>query len=167
METIRIPCQEASDHTFSLYGQYISDDLRSPDASDNELKFWNKLGVMDHAGNTSVSIVQTYGKNGLAEHTLERHARTSELLIPTQDIIVVAALTKEDDPELPNLDTVKAFWVKKGSAVRLYKGTWHHAPLTQAEMVHTFVLFYENTPDEDFLCYDLGEKFGISIEVIP
>ena len=160
MKRIEIHQVPATDASFAPYGQCISSALRKPDSSGEELAFWNKLAVMDHEGHTSVSIVRTYGRNRLEEHTLERHERTSEVLIPTEDIIVVAALSNAADPKMPDLDTVKAFSVPKGSAVRFKKGVWHHAPLTQAEVANTFVLFYENTPDEDFLAYELDAQFG-------
>lgn len=167
MKCIDIPCEKASDASFTPYGQYIADTLRDPNASGEELCFWNRLAVMDHEGHTSISIVQTYGRNGLEEHTLERHEKTSEVLIPTGDIVVVAALSREDDPKKPDFDTVKAFSVPKGSAIRFKKGVWHHAPLTEAKQVNTFVLFYENTPDEDFFAYDLDEDFGLWFRVKP
>jgi ureidoglycolate hydrolase len=165
MKRIEIRCEQASDVSFTPYGQYITSLERAPDASGEELSFWNRLAVMDHEGHTSISIVQTYGKNGLEEHTLERHATTSEVLIPTDDIIVVAALSQKDDADKPDLNTVKAFSVPKGSAVRFKKGVWHHAPLTQVEQTQTFVLFYENTPDEDFLAYDLDTDFDTYVVV--
>jgi ureidoglycolate hydrolase len=165
MECRHIPCEKASSNSFEPYGQYISASLRDPDTSNQEMQFWNKLAVMDHKGNTSVSIVQTYGKNGLEEHTLERHAHTSEVLVPTGDIVVVAALSRSDDAARPDLDTVKAFSVEKGSAIRFRKGVWHHAPLTREEQVNTFVLFYENTPEEDFLAYELDEEYGLYFTV--
>ena len=150
---------------FVDYGKWITATSKSADADCEELKFWNKLGVMDHKGNTSISIVQTYGKNGLVEETLEHHKTTGEALLPTEDIYVVAALTSKDDPDRPDLETVKAFPVKKGEAVIMHPGVWHHAPLTKAEKANTFVAFYENTPDEDFLAYELKEEFGVYFEV--
>ncbi len=165
MEERRIQCLSAESEEFRPYGQHISSLIRDPDADNGELKFWNKLAVMDHEGHTSISIVQTYGKNGLEEHTLERHANTSEVLIPTEDIVVVAALSRGDDPLRPDLDSVKAFFVEKGSAVRFKKGIWHHAPLTKAETAKTFVLFYEDTPDEDMLAYELDEEYGLYFTV--
>jgi ureidoglycolate hydrolase len=165
MEERRIACLKADSREFKPYGQHIGSLVRDPDADNGELKFWNRLAVMDHEGHTSVSIVQTYGKNGLEEHTLERHANTSEVLVPTEDIIVVAALSSPEDPLKPDLDSVKAFFVEKGSAVRFKKGVFHHAPLTKAAVANTFVLFYEHTPDEDMLAYELDEKYGLYFTV--
>ena len=48
---------------FREFGTLISSESRKPDADVEELKFWNKLGVMGHSGDTSVSIVETFGKS--------------------------------------------------------------------------------------------------------
>lgn len=165
MEKRKIKCSEMTEEKFTDYGVWITGTSKTPDADVPELKFWNRLGVMDHKGNTSISIVQTYGKNGLIEETFEQHKTTGEALLPTEDIYIVTALPDKNDPGKPDFNTVKAFPVKKGEAVILNPGVWHHAPLTKAETANTFVAFYENTPDEDFLAYELKEEFGFYFEV--
>jgi len=152
--------------SFRDYGQYLSEGLRAPDADVPELKFWNRLGELNHEGNTSVSVVQTYGKNGLFEETFERHQRSGEALLPIEDIYIVAALTDKNDQDKPDLDTVKAFAVKKGEAVILGPGVWHHAPLTEAETANTFVVFQADTPENDFFAIELKEEFGVYFEVV-
>jgi ureidoglycolate hydrolase len=165
MEKRIIKCSKMASESFSDYGLWINGSQRAPDADIPELKFWNKLGIMKHEGNTSISIVQTYGKNGLVEETLEQHMTTGEALLPTEDIYIVVALSEKKDPRKPDFNTVKAFPVKKGEAVILNPGVWHHAPLTKAETANTFVAFYENTPDEDFFAYELKDEFGFYFEV--
>lgn len=167
MKKIELECLHASDECFSEYGQFITTATRAADAAGEELSFWNKLAVMDHSGATSISIVQTYGKHGLEEHTLEQHTNTSEVLVPTDDIIIVVALSDKERHNFPDLESVNAFRVPKGSAVRLKKGVWHHAPLTTKEVTNTFVIFYENTPEEDCLVYELEEEFKLYFVVKP
>ena len=167
MKKIELECLYAGDACVSDYGQFITTATRAADAAGEELSFWNKLAVMDHNGATRISIVQTYGRHGLEEHTLEQHTNTSEVLVPTDDIIVVVALSEKERPNVPDLESVKAFRVPKGCAVRLKKGVWHHAPLTTKEVTNTFVLFYENTPEEDFLAYELEEEFNLYFVVKP
>ena len=165
MEKKILKLSAMTEKEFHPYGIIITGDGRTPDADVDELKFWNKLGVMVHAGNTSISIVQTYGRNGLVEETLECHKTTGEALLPTEDIYIVVALPDDEDASRPDFNTVKAFPVKKGEAVILNPGVWHHAPLTEAETANTFVAFYENTPDEDFFAYQLKDDFGLYYEV--
>lgn len=165
MDKKSIKLTELTESNFSSYGTVISGAEKTPNADVDELKFWNKLGVMEHKGNTSISIVQTYGKNGLIEETMEQHSTTGEALLPTEDIFIVVALPDTEDSKKPDFDTVKAFPVRKGTAVILNPGVWHHAPLTQAETAKTFVAFYENTPEEDFLAYELKDEFGFYYEL--
>lgn len=156
-----VPIQESS---FAPYGSWISETVRSADAAVEELSFWNGLSRMEYAGNTSVSIVQTYGKNGLTEYDLECHTATEETIIPTDDIFVVTALST-DDPSKPDLRTVAAFKVPKGSAITFAKGVWHHAPLTRQEKTNSFVIFQSTTPDEDMLALALVDTFGLYYEL--
>ncbi len=165
MDVKVIPCVPITQENFSEYGDFMTVFTREADAVNDELSFWNKLGAMDHTGNTSVSIVQTYGKNGLIEKNLERHQYTEETLIPTDDIVVVTALSDSDNSGIPDLHTVKAFAVKKGSAVKFHRNTWHHAPLTQLPETNTFVIFKETTPSEDCFVIDLPEQFGLYYQV--
>ncbi len=162
MKNTVLECLNSRDKKFEEYGQVISPGKRAPDADCDELQFWNRLGVMEHSGNTSVNIVRTYGKNGLLEMDLERHIKTGEALLATQNIYIVVALSKGYEPDL---DTVKAFSVKAGEGVILNPGTWHHAPLTQADIADTFVVFAASTPENDMLSVNLVEKYGICYEV--
>ncbi|MBI9109005.1 MAG: ureidoglycolate lyase [Spirochaetales bacterium] len=165
MEKKTVKLSPMSAEAFSEYGTFISGGIKAPDADIPELKFWNRLGVLGHAGDTSVSIVQTYGKNGLLEETLESHFNTGEALLPTEDIFVVVALAEKNNPQKPNLETIKAFPVKKGEAVIFSPGVWHHAPLTEAETANTFVVFKSDTPETDCLALELKDEFGLYYEV--
>lgn len=165
MEKRTIKCTEMSAENFEDYGVWITESSRPADAAIEELKFWNCLSLLGHENKTSVSIVQTYGKNGLTEETLEAHFNTGETLLPTEDVYLVAALSDKNDPKKPDLDTVKAFPVKKGDGVTFAPGTWHHAPLTEAGTANTFVIFKSDTPDTDCLALELKEEFGVYFEV--
>ncbi len=166
MEKRTIKLSQMTESSFAPYGRLISGEGKTPDADVPELKFWNRLGVMDHSGNTSISIVQTYGKNGLVEETFEAHQKTGEALLPTEDIYIVVALPAAGESGKPDFDSVKAFPVRKGQAVILHPGIWHHAPLTKADTANTFVAFYENTPEEDFFAYELKDEFGFYYELV-
>ncbi len=157
--------EEITVENFRIFGALISSESRNPDADVEELKFWNRLGVMEHSGNTSVSIVETYGRNGLIETTLERHLKTAETLIPTGDVIVIAALSSKENIDMPDPYSAKAFSVKAGEAIILAPGTWHHAPLTTEESVKTFVIFQADTPEKDFYDLDLADIFGFNYKV--
>ena len=154
-----------SAENFADYGVWISEGSKLPDADIPELKFWDMLDLLKHEGQTSVSIVQTYGKNGLVEEDLEVHFNTAETLLPTEDIFIVTALSDKNNLKKLDLDTVKAFPVKKGEGVTFAPGTWHHAPLTEAVTANTFVIFKSDTPDNDCLGLDLKDEFGFYFEV--
>jgi len=165
MKETTLKCSPLDQDSFAPYGQYISADSRPADAAVEELSFWNRLAVMEYPGKTSVSIVQTYGRNGLTEYTLEQHSRSEETIIPTDDIYVVVGLSEASDAQRPDLSTVKAFFVPKGSAITFAKGVWHHAPLTELEQTRSFVIFQETTPDEDLLVLDLPAEYDLFFKI--
>lgn len=85
----------------------------------------------------------------------ECHSRTGETLIPVEDdIIIVIGISKNNLKNEMDLNSVKAFIVKKGTAVILNPGTWHYAPIAINSKVHTFVVFDNETPDTDVIKID-------------
>lgn len=166
MKTCDITCASVFDAGFEAYGTVLAAETRLPDTKNSEMGFWNRLGVVDHSGVTSLSIVRTFGKNGLVERNLEQHAHSSETLIPTDDVILVVATSAASDPTSPDLSSVRAFRVERGCAVTLARGTWHHAPLTESEATDTFVLFEEQTPGRDCRIVDLPGQYGCEYRVV-
>ena len=70
MEKRLIKCTDLTEENFTGYGVIITGAGKAPDADIPELKFWNKLGVMNHKRDTSISIVQTYGEKVLLKKPL-------------------------------------------------------------------------------------------------
>jgi ureidoglycolate hydrolase len=96
---------------------------------------------------------------------MERHLKTSEALIATGDMVVVATLSDDKNPRLPDPAKVKAFVVPKGDAVIFGSGVWHHAPLALKEACNVYVVFDKTTPEKDFYYVDLEKQFGFNWEV--
>ncbi len=162
MEISTLKCTAVSSENFSEYGQLISSIEKTSNFSSGEFNFWNRLGEMHLTEKASICIVESFGAGGLKSKFLERHQRGSETLIPTGDIIIVVALPGNEENTKPNLETVKAYKIKKGDAVILAQNVWHYAPLTEEKSVKTFVVFNTNTPEEDNLKIDLEETFNIT-----
>ncbi len=165
MEERVLRCETIDPEGFAPFGQVISVYSREADASNDELQFWNRLSEMSYEGKTSISIVETYGKNGLDEFNLEQHTESEETLIPTDDIYIVVALSDPADPKKPDIEAARAFKVPRQSAVTLGKGVWHHAPLTKEEVTRTFVVFQSTTPEEDFFMVDLADDYDCYLSV--
>jgi len=160
MQNNVLTCVDATVAGFKPYGQFVSTANRDADAETKEFSFWNALGVMDAAGPVSVCIVRAVPQTGMRETAMERHLKTTETLIPTGDVVLVAALTDPKNKDLPDPATAKAFLVKKGDAVVFGPGVWHHAPLAVGETCNVFVVFDRTTPEKDFFLVELEKTFG-------
>ena len=165
MEIKKIKAVKATVKNFAPFGQYISTGNRKADSVNKVFSFWNALGAIKIKGDTSISIVKTVPQKVMREDGMEHHKRTSEVLVATGDIVVVATLGDSKNPALPDPSTVKAFIVPKGDAVVFNPKAWHHAPLAVKETCNVYVIFDKSTPDKDFYYADLNKTFGFNWEI--
>lgn len=131
---------------------------QKPAFEGSEFNFWNKLAILDH-NSVSVGIVQCFPQGEMVSTTFEQHARTTETLIPADgDVVLVLAEPDKKDTKQIDLDTVKAFRLKAGDAVVLHRNTWHFAPLVKERPVKTWVIFEEDTPDNDLFMRHVDQE---------
>jgi ureidoglycolate hydrolase len=135
----------------SSYGKVIGAWGVEPDADEEDFRFWDRLATIE-LGSCSVGLVRAFPQARMHCPLLERHGESSETLIPIEDeIVVVCALSAEDEVETPDLSTVKAILVRRAEALVLEAGVWHYAPMTRRVEVQTFVLFKNETLQNDLL----------------
>lgn len=134
---------------FQEYGFYLDAEMTQPAHESERFNFWNKLAVLP-LKSASFCIVESYPQGAMESSTFEQHGDTHEVLIPTDgEIVLVIALPDKDDNARIDMDTVKAFRLAAGKAVVLKPFVWHYAPLVKDRPVKTFVVFEEDTPDDD------------------
>jgi ureidoglycolate hydrolase len=165
MDIKKIKALKASAKNFAPFGQYLATSNRKADSVNPVFSFWNALGTVKIKGETSICIVKTLPKKAVREDGMERHLKTSEVLIATGDVVVVATLSDKKNPNLPDPAKVKAFTVPKGNAVIFAPGVWHHAPLALNEACNVYIIFDKTTPDKDFYYVDLAKQFNFNWEV--
>jgi len=165
MEIRKIKAVKATVKNFAPFGIFISTGNRKADSAGKVFSFWNALGATKIKGDTSICIVKTVPQKAMREDGLEHHKKTSEILITTGDIVLVAAFSDKKNPKIPDLSTAKAFIVPKGDAVMFNAGTWHHAPLAVKETSNVYVIFDRSTPEKDFYYVDLNTEFGFNWEI--
>ena len=165
MEIKKIKAKKATVKNFAPYGQYISTVNKKANSINKVFSVWLALGSIKIKGDTSINIVKTVPQKNMLEDGMEHHKKTSEVLIPTGDIVVVASLTDKKNPKLPDPSTVKAFIIPRGDAVIFNPNAWHHAPLAIKKTCNVFVIFDKSTPDKDFYYADLKKEFGFNWEI--
>jgi len=166
MQIKKVIAVKATVKNFAPFGKYISAKSRKPDSRNKVFAFWNALGEIKVDGETSISIVNTVLRKTMREDGLEHHKNTSEVLVACGEIVVVAALSDKNNPELPDPATVKAFIVPRGDAVIFNPLSWHHAPLAKKKTCNVYVIFDKSTPEKDFYYVDLNKTFGFNWEIL-
>jgi ureidoglycolate hydrolase len=165
MDTKKIKAVKATVKNFAPFGQFISTGNKKADSVNPGFSFWNALGAVKIKGETSVSIVKAAPQKKLEENGMERHLKTSEIIIASADMVVVTTLSDAKNPKLPDPAKVKAFYVNRGDAVIFAPGAWHHAPLAVKEKGNFYIIFDRVTPDKDFYYVDLPKQVGFVWEV--
>lgn len=164
MSDIEVKVTEATDETISPYGRLIDITGKKPTFDSEVFRYWDAVGEVDCAGKVSFGVVESYP--GVMEAVnLERHAMTSETLIPTETDIVLVVGAATDD-EQADLSKVAAFRIPVGKAVTLRPGTWHYVPLVEEGAGKTIVVFRAGTPDSDLLVDEFKETRGQTIRVV-
>jgi ureidoglycolate hydrolase len=134
---------------FKDYGLYLDPEKAQPDHESEQFNFWNKLAVLP-LKSASFCIVESYPQGAIESSTFEQHGNTHEVLIPTEgEIVLVIALPDRKDKARIDMESVRAFRLPAGKAVALKPFVWHYAPLVKDRPVKTFVVFEEQTPEDD------------------
>jgi ureidoglycolate hydrolase len=148
---MNIPALEPTEADIAGYGKLIRAEGREPDAVTQDFSFWDGLGELLFSRG-SVGLVRSYPHSRHVCPNLERHERTSEMIVPVDgDVAVVCALSQEDDARRVDTNTVRAFVVRRGEALILHPGVWHYAPMVQETATDSFIIFEQDTPSEDLL----------------
>ncbi len=166
MDEKRVNVQEARTDAISPYGEVAEIEGRTPAFDSDVFSFWNDLSVGDiSAGEVSFGMVWTK-PGSLSAPMLERHMKTTETIVPLDEDIVLV-LAEPSDGETPDLNTLNAFRIRKGTAITLKKGTWHYVPLIPAQKEgRTLIVFRRGTPDDDLQVHEVLEKDNVKINVI-
>ncbi len=165
MNDLKIPLQEYSDFDFGKYGRMVRVGKRAPDGEGKDFSFWGDMEALQ-CGTVSIGIVKSVPQKMLMCPSLEKHDGTTETLIPVDgDIVLVLALSRNDEPDYVNRESVRAIRVRQGDAVTLLPSVWHYAPMVRDKTVRTYVLFKKDTLLNDLSTEEYEREEQIRIEI--
>ncbi len=165
MKEVLLTVVDIQSTAFQEYGSYLDTDQAKPAYESEAFNFWNKLALLSFKS-ASFGLVESYPQSSLESSTFEQHGNTPEVLIPTGgDIILVIALPKKEKKTEIDIESVKAFLLPEGKAVVLKPYVWHFAPLVKDRPVKTFVVFEEDTPDNDLRMRHTDQEQSITFRV--
>lgn len=147
-----IKAQPLSHETFSRFGSYM--DMLEPSGDyigEKPGLFYRDAVTMPFFGSTAgFSVLEVYKQDKMIINAAEYHNYTGEIIMPLDDdaIIHVAPATGK----IPVPDKTIAFYVPRGTLVRLNTGVWHLAPFpVRAEVMHCMIVLPERAYAND--CY--------------
>lgn len=165
METRTLSAEAISDTNIAGYGRYVRTEQQKPAAELTEFAFWNKLALVNHAS-TSIGLVYVHQQPEAVSTTFEQHLNTTETLIPADgDVVLVLAKPLATDTRQIDLTTVRALRLAAGDAVVLDAGVWHFAPHPIGGSVKVWVIFQEDTPDNDLFMRHIDQEQNLRFVV--
>ncbi len=147
------PIEELTAEGFAAFGQVIDLPNRAADGGGEGWNWFGRLGAMPRTeAGYSIGYLNLQPPAGVRFDWAERHALTSELLVPTSGecAIHVAPADHPDELErLPELERFRVFRVRHGQAVVLNPKVWHGAPLALGDPLQVVVLLKAGTGSEN------------------
>jgi len=167
MKTIEIKVEELKKESFKPYGDIIDVPDASPDCSNDELDLYCGISeVKIDQGTGQFCWLHVKSRRPFICNNFECHKNTSEAMIPVsgQSIVLVAA--NNPTSNLPDSDSIKAFFVDGTKGFNFRPNVWHWLPYPLSKQASFILVFKKGTPDEDLHVVDLKEKLDLSIKVI-
>jgi ureidoglycolate hydrolase len=167
MKDLKIRLKDYGEFDFAEYGRIVTVGERKPDGEGKDFLFWGNLEELQ-CGIVSIGIVESVPQEVLVCPSLEKHDGTTETLIPVDgDIILVLALSRTDNPESVDRESVRAVLVRQGDALTLLPSVWHYAPMVRGDHeVKTYVLFKKDTLAKDLSKVEYEREEQIRVEIV-
>lgn len=134
-----IHIEPLSKDSFNVYGDVIGGSINSDGVAINQgttLKFDSE--TLSLGANNSQAKAYLYRARGqhlpLMLEMLECHRLGSQTFVPINGVAFVAVVAVSSPSSgLPDLSTLRAFWVDGSCAVTLRAGTWHHGLIAASD----------------------------------
>ncbi|MEE1114631.1 MAG: DUF4867 family protein [Eubacterium sp.] len=154
---IEIKVQELTKEAFAPFGEYY--DMVNPDghALCGEIhQFYPDRITEAYFTRAAFSPLVVKRPEEMVIKQLEYHNNSPEIILPlTGDVIIHVGPASAGTPVT---EKTKAFYVKKGTLVKLKTAIWHLAPLPVDEQVTVLIVLPELTYAKDCPVVDLKEE---------
>jgi len=168
MEIIKIKVEELTGESFSPYGKIIDMPDTKPDIFNGDLDLWCGIDeVKIDKGVTQFCWLNVKFQRPFVCNNFECHINTSEAMIPVSGQSVVAVALPSNNSaslNLPNLKSIKAFFIDGSKGFNFKPRVWHWLPYPISKKANFILLFKKGTPEEDLQIVDLNKKFDLSVK---
>lgn len=155
-----IHTEPLSKDSFSAYGDVIGGDMGRAGIAINQgttLKFDSEtLSLNAENGEAKAYLYRARGQAlPLALEMLECHRLGSQTFVPIHGVaFVVVVAVSSPSSGLPDLSSLRAFWVDGSCAVTLRAGTWHHGLIATCDGDFVVIERLAGEPDCDIFNLD-------------
>ena len=170
MRKLEIEVKNLSDKYFAPYGAVIESKDSKPTFSNSDLNLW--FGIDDiklNSGVAQICWLEVKTRRPFVCDKLECHMNCSETIIPMlgQSILIVGLPEiGPDSSNLPDIESIKAFFIDGTKGVNLKQGVWHWLPYPLSAEAHFALVLKKGTPEEDLQVVDLNKELGMTIKLV-
>lgn len=160
----KIKVEKLSRDAFNAFGMYY--DFVEPEgyALTGEIHRFYPDRLRDaYTGHVGFSGIAVQKPERMIVRAVEYHTRTSEIILPLNDDIVLHVAPATNGVPAP--EETHAFLVPKGTMVQLKPGVWHLCPLpANVESLRALIILPECTYVNDCTVVDLTDEQAFEIE---
>lgn len=142
---------------FAQFGEIISREVKTSDASDANFSWWDGLSHFNQIGKVSVNILEAK-KRAMVIDKLEVHEETPELVVPMNGKGVVFAVAPKGQLDESQ---IAAFYLEAGKGVMLDVGVRHFIPYPVEADTDCLIVFKDATGDNDLVFEDLSDTYQL------
>lgn len=162
----KIKVQQLTIETFNCFGSYVN--MVKPSVNfigEKPCLFYRDPVTMPIYGAAAAfSVCEVFKQEKMIINAAEYHNYTGEVIMPLDDdaIVHVAPATGK----IPVPDETVAFYVPKGTLLKLNAGVWHLAPFAvHADVLHNLIVLPERVYANDCYVVQYDEKDWMEIEL--
>lgn len=162
----KIKTQPLTSENFSRFGSYVNMVHPSGDyIGEQPILFYRDPVTMSIFGaSVAFSICEVYKQEKMIISTVECHNYSCEVILPLDDDAVIHVAPATNKVPIP--EKTMAFYIPKGTLVRLNTGVWHLAPLPiHNDVIHNLIVLPERVYANDCYVVRYEEKDYIKIEL--
>jgi ureidoglycolate hydrolase len=151
---------ELTGESFKDYGYVVSSVSGEPMADNAEFKYWGKVSELKMSEFASTGVLLCL-KRELIVKQFERHVHTPEMLVALEGNSIIC-FAKPSVQGKNQIEAIRAFKVKQGTAIAVHEGAWHWIPYpVDCKESKFLVVFASGTEANDLEVKELDEEITI------
>jgi len=169
MKTIELKIKELSHNNIKDYGTVISALDEEPAASREELDAWRIEELLPKESTIQISWLELKKQRPFLLTKMDCHTNFSEAYIPMEgQSIIATALNKKDKDgkNIPDIDSLSAFYVDGSKGLCLKPLIWHWIPFPISQSAKFAIFLMKDRKDKDTEIIDLGAEYGVQVKFV-